>query len=458
MLLPAYFHKRSTAHVWSLGSKVQAQQNTTVTNNISADGYSWANSRPLTIDKYGNRLAIAQRYNGGTKYHTFVYANSTSGAWTDSTLNEGFLVRGTVAYDSVNDFVHVLWMTTQANGGIIYRRYVFTRDGSNNITDIQSDSTVGTRTNLVMDDQSGLEYEHPVMLWLNDAAYGTYGALVAIYAAQSGTGNEIRASMCNLGATATRGQTAGNWAAVVSADTTGIGGGAPPVVFSKLYSSANTGYPYLGINRKTAGTNAKDLYLVYHTGVNPGAFQFRRARWNSGANDWSTGLTTAAAISNVQRSGTDTGYSLKTQLISRPVESVAGDCVYVGFATWKSNASGDTWGFAKIDNADAVTLVDTYSAAGVHSLYPTGDIAYASAKGLLVATYIKTSTGYTYAQLYADTATQGSEVLAFDGATTDIPCIETSADFGGKVAILLRDAINSPVEPYHGWYATLTWT
>jgi hypothetical protein len=180
-----------------------------------------------------------------------------------------------------------------------------------------------------------------------------------------------------------------------------------------------------------------------------------RMRYNSGSSNWSTGLSTPVAVSTIQRAGTDTGYTLKYQLTSNILEDATGLCT-VGLATWKDNANGDTWGFARIaDGTETVTLVDVYSAGGAHSYAPTGHLALDPAKGLLVVSYVKTTTQFAFVQAFAGTTQKIGETALFSAAKVDIPYfLSGNPTVGGAMPMILRD---SPAQPHAGYAGTLLW-
>ena len=73
--------------------------------------------------------------------------------------------------------------------------------------------------------------------------------------------------------------------------------------------------------------------------------------------------------------------------------------------------------------------------------------------------YCVTGTQAVLLEAYDGTAAVGEAVVAFDAAPADIPLLVegASADDGVRIPLLLRDTVNTPVEPYHGWYGTLEW-
>ncbi len=439
---------RSGATEATLTSPLFALQNTTLTNDMGADGYSWSQAIPLIIDAHNKLFAIAEKSSGD---HNFVYCNNpetTTPLWFDNTgySDEIALLRGTAVLDATNDVIHVLWVATGATDGVIYRRYTINRDGSNNITSISKDTSVNLQ--LDFETTGSMQYQHPIMLHMNDGGGdGTYGKLFALWAARNstGSGNELRASMCVLGATADRGKTAGNWVAPVVSDTTGIGN-APQVAYSIIDTNTHADVMYPSAARKAA---TKDVYVFYADGNE--VWKWLRLDWNS--TDWSSGITTPATVTAIQRAGTDTGYNLKAQVGTKPQVDATLDRVYFGFASWKDNTNGDTWSFVYVDNTDTLSAInDIYSANGAHSYAPVGDIQFDSTSHRLAVSYIKTSTQHAYVQLYNGLTQTQSEAILFATEPVDIPLI--SNRFSTELAPFLFRDTNTP---HKGWYGTMLW-
>lgn len=447
----------------SIAAPSFAYQNTTFTNDESDDGTGWTNSRPITVDQYGKLIAIIQRHNSGTKLHTLCYSNDGGATWADSAISSGFLDRGSAVYDSANDLVHVLWNAAAATDGVIYRRYSISRGAANTITGFTQ--VAGVNLQIDFENAGTMAYQHPCILWLNDAGFGANGALLCVWSARNSaaatTKAEIRASLRVLSNTVAD-NTASNWAAPVSAATSLIGQ-SPQVPYSILQSGAGS-IMWPSIGRKTTGTNAKDVYLCYHNGeaAGSGQWRFRRLRWNAGSSNWSTGLSTDTLITASQRAGSDTGYSLKYQLGTYVWEDTAHDRMVYGLATWKSNAAGDTWGLSLLDSADGVTLADAYSAGGVHSFAPTGDICYDATSDRIVAAWLTTTQEYVQAQLFSGATAQGSPQTIYNTVSPsgcDIPLLYPR--LSGKLLVMFRDRVNqtppSGSPRFRGLFGTLTW-
>lgn len=456
----------SSTQVPTLGTASFAAMDTTVSNDLSNDGQSWSQSGatgPLLVTNSDKLVLMSQRNNGGNKQNVWMYSNDGGATWNDDDTSEGFLERAGYAYDADNDLIHALYTALSGNDGIIYRQWSITRDGSGNITGL---ARVGG-INLQLDYDTGvgsMYYQHPIMLHVNDGgADGTYGKLIAIWSARNaGAGkNEIRASMCVLGNTQNQGATAGNWAAPFRASGTDTDtlSNAPQVNYSIILSNSGGSFPSIAhpsAIRKPSGANASDLYIFYHDGGATATqlWAYKRGQWSSANNDWRTGLTAATTISVVQRGGSDTGYTLKGQLGSKPVFDATNDRIYFGLATWKSNALGDTWGYVYIDSAGTVSsLVDVYSAGGAHVYAPCGDIAFDPTAGRLVVSYIKQTTQHAYARLYDGTTAAGVETTLFTTDTVDIPLLYPR--YSNKVLIVLREATGAA--PYTGYFGSIPW-
>lgn len=431
----------------TLGAASVAALNTTVTNDLSPDGFNWAAQQGgLVEDQYGKLIVYAQRYNANTRQCFFVWSNDGGTTWADNTGisgGEGFLVRGSIVYDTSRDCLHSLLCTTNpSDGGIIYRRYTITRDGSNNITSIARVAGVS----VVLDgaggsDSNGLEF--PTILM------PTTNMVVAAWPIRTvAPGGEIRACRCDLTSDADAGGTAANWVHLGTSSTTTIGAapavGSYTIIFSQATQNA---IPYFAV-KKLANNN---LMWVYHTGPTPGSWAYKRSVW--GTTSW-TSLSGATTITNVQRAGTDTGYALKNQLVSQITEDSTGN-VYVGLANWKSNALGDTWTAYKITSADVVSSVDIYSSGGAHSYAPTGDVAYDSVSGRVIVTYEQTTTQDGYIGLLTPALATAQAFAVFESGTNiDIPLIWRTR-YNGKVLLGWRVA-GTP--PQTGRKAFVSWS
>jgi hypothetical protein len=454
----------ATAAGQVLSSPSVALQGTTATADLGADGYSWASGRPLTVDKYGKLIAWAQRHS--LTNHRPIVSNNGGTTWVDVAISgmfdangEGFLTRESSAYDSVNDLLHVIWEGTAFSDGIIYRRYSFTRDGFNNITTITRVSGV----NLQIDaDSSYSDLRNPVILWQN--AGGANGQILVVWGAYyiSGSPNraELRASMRVLSNT-TADNTASNWKAPVTDDATTMTLDAI-VPYSILYSRSNFGtLPQAAIHRKTAGTHINDVYVGFsdgNNGVSGGGWKMLRLPWDSGAADWSNTIV-SVTLDNVLIAGTDTGYSLKYQLVSQISEDVINDRVWVGYALWLSDAAGDTWAARYVDTSDtASSRVVVYSAGGAHSYAPVGDLVADPLTGYVAISYAKTSTTHAYVQVFDGTTQVQAETLLFSGEAVDIPLFWSGGrTAANKLLVLFRSSTGTPTPPYDGYFGTMRW-
>ncbi len=436
-----------------LDDPVFAAMNTTATNDLTADGFSWAQANPLYVDGYGKLITLAQRNGGGTKVHLFCYSNDGGATWHDNALTEGYLERGSFAVDEANDVIHVLWNAAASSDGIIYRRYTITRDASHNITGISKDATV----NLQMDCQTDgtMQYGHPVMIHLST---GEYGSLLAIWSTRNtgaGGGNEIRSSFCVLSSTADAGKSAENWMSTTGTPSSTSIGNTPAVNYFAIHaqSMAETS----GIANASAviiqdGARAQDIAIAYCDGATARAWKYVRLQWESMDGYWSGGLSAITTLSAMTVAGSDTGYPLKHQLGSKIVED--NGTLYFVFPRWPNNVVGDTVTLTRIDTDDGATLVNVYSAGGAHSYAPTCDVYYDAIAQRVVVSYIKTATDAAYIQTFDGVTQKQAETLAFDADKVDIPLIGPKR-IGTKVPLLFREASGSA--PYVGYFGTLEW-
>lgn len=423
-------------------------------DNMSPDGFTWAQGDAIKVDRFGKIITLAQD-NTGNKDIDFVYSNDGGATWSSTALSQGFITRGNFALDETNDIVHVLWLATATSDGMIYRRYNISRDGSNNITGLTRDTNI----NLQLDTNAD-QYEHPVLIYCDDAGFGANGALLAIWSVRNAAGSpqvwEIRASMRVLSNTVAD-NTAGNWAPAVTDSATSITQDAS-VPYSIVSNGSTNTCPRTSAARKASGTNALDVYVCWHEGSDSAPLRMRRMQWNSSNNDWSTGLSsTTTILSTLQRGGTDGGYGFKHELLTQPV--FAGDTVWLGFANWKDNTDGDTWSVIPLTaSGTAGSIIDVYSAGGAHSFAPTGDIAYDATSGHLIVSYLTSdaSQNNNRVQLVTyESGVLGQGPISFTSSeNADIPLLYNGR-YGSKLLLIWRDAMNSPSPPYQGYYATV---
>jgi hypothetical protein len=434
-----------------------AAQRTTTTRQLSADGYSWAQAWPIQVDQYGNLWTIAQAH--GREHH-FVYSNDRGQTWDDSVLAVAGFRRGTIAYDPRHSRVHMLWVSQNAEEGVVYARYTIVHDRQKRISGFKA---AGNSVSLDRQIDGRMSYEYPVLFWLDDSQFGPDGALLAIWSARNDAGthaaSEVRAAMRVLdsGADPTALDT---WQPPLTRDRSSIGNPAQ-VRTSTLFTNRNAGSLGVAALRKQHGLQRGDLYLF---AGDVRGWRFRRATWDAAAGRWRE-LTPSLLLSPMARAGTDHGYSNKFELASKPVEDSATDRVYIAFPTWKNDEAGDTWSFLFLDAADAPSrLVDVYSAGGPHSFAPTGDIVFDPVTARLIVSYIQSDPGKEYAWIAAyDGITQTQPpTLIFDAAPVDIPLlwqgVRYRTDNGDVLPVLFRDAINTPNPPYHGYFGTIAWS
>ena len=465
---PIAFIKRGAPEPALSNASFALMSDATPTNgNMTADGFTWAQGAPMLVDQYGKYISLVQWSNSGTNTNSFVVSNDGGATWSYPThtsmansSGELFITRGSAAYDTINDLVHVLWRAVDPNDGMIYRRYSITRDGSDNIIGFTRVSGI----NLQLDYQTAgtMDYQHPVLIFseYTDTEVGIDGALLAIWGARnsaSGTGtrSEIRASMRVLSNT-TADNTASNWIAPVSASTSAIGQ-SPQVAYSAIVAkAAASSLCHPSAARRSNG----DVVIVYTDGDNTEEIQTVTMEWNWGTYNWSTGVTSPIKVTDIVRSGTDTGYSLKRELITAPHFDAMGN-TYVGFCTWNGT---DTWSYVQVTPAGAVTVVDVYTSdVGDNgaSDFVTGDIMFDSLTGRLVVAYTDLPAKHIYAAVYNGVTQTKAPVSIFSDRPFDIPTLYP-AKIDGNVLVLGRDFNDASTDnpptytpPYDGYFGTV---
>lgn len=437
------------------------------TELLTADGLTWAQGSPMLIDQYGVMIALIQWNNSGTNTNSFIVSNDAGATWAFPThtsmataSGETFITRGAMAYDSINDLVHVLWNAADPGDGVIYRRYSITRNESNAITAFTRVSGV----NLQLDYQNTgtMNYQHPVLIFCDDV--GAEGGLLAIWGARNsasatGTRSEVRASMRVLSNT-TADNTAGNWKAPVSASTSAIGQ-SPQVPYSAIAAkAAAASLCHPSATRLANG----DVFVVYTDGDSTEEIQRVVMVWDNANDDWSNSLSAQVKLTDVVRAGSDSGYSLKREIVTAPHEDADGN-VYVAFSTWKGGGVGDTWSFVSVTPGGTVsTITDVYVAATADcgsDIFVTGDLMYDSVTDRIAVLYTDLPDKHIYAALYDGTTEAQAPFVVFEDAPFDIPTVYPLS-VSGQILVMGRDfnaaAANNPptyTPPYDGWFGTI---
>lgn len=401
-------------------------------DNLSPDGFTWASASPLLVDKNDNLIALAQD-NSGNKEILFAVSSDIT-TWTTYSLAQNFLGRGTMAYDASHDMIHVLWEAQDPGDGIIYRRYTITYSGAT-ITGITRDTNI----NLQLDFGGSAIYSPQLVL--------KGSVLLAIWGTQGTGGFETRSSMRDLSYTAAD-NTAENWLAPVTTSTTTIVQ-TPQVAYTALQTGSLGAFcsPILV---------GSDIYVFLQTSITDGILTVKKMTWNTV--DWSGGLSSPVTIAQTKRAGVDGGYSLKYQLLTKAV--LIGNLLYIGFANWKDNTSGDTFSFKSFNTSDdsVSSYIDVYSASGAHSYAPTGDIAYDSVGSQLVVSYSKTTSLFAYIKTYDTNNSQIQGETLLTDIDQDIPVLLGNTRFQDKLVSITRNTNSNGSAPYQGYVSTMTYS
>lgn len=397
-----YFKKRRSIqnpsqHQEFPSSFTTSNINTTTANDLSSDGLTWSQAHPIVVDSHENMIIDGQRYNSGTTRNGFIIKN-LGDAWHDNTaINDlsGFgeiLVRRSFVLDS-NDIIH--GYAYYNNEVVLYRRYTITRIG-NDIDTINW--TRGTDPNLVFCETVS-SYCHPVTL-----QYGNQ--IVCIVGLTNGGDSQI------IAVRATNNNTD------QLTDFTNIGFNSTNAIATWLTASYSTlmldSTQAIDPNPSALVMSDGTIFVAYTQST---VYRFKKVTFNGSA--WDT-LGSEQTLSNIALAGTDTGYSLKSQLVSKPIQ--IGTSVFIAEAVWASNVLGDTVRLYKIASDNTVTAINVYSANGIHSYAPTFDIS--EDNGRILVSYLKTSNGGTYVRMYdTDLNPLMSEALAYNTNDSDIPLL-----------------------------------
>lgn len=475
----------------ALGNPVAAQMNTTFTNDLSADGFTWAQGAPSFEDKYGNPICLVQRDNdsahGGAKQHNFVYSNTAGASWTDAGIAETAIDRGACAYDGGHDLIHVAMNGQSVSDGIFYRRYLISYTaGTTSISGIARLDSVS----VILDNQQSGEtvsYQHPTALFCEDVTLSgeatTGNTLVVVYGISNtnvaNPGYEVRAVARALTYDANDG-TAGNWRSITSSGGAASGStsliGNTPVTgsYRRLGGSTSAlGTPYPTVGRVPFEGSSKGGVFVYWGQLDAWRRCFLTYSTTAGAVGWTPGSTTT--LDAMALAGTDAGYALKHQLASKITFDPTNRRHYLAYPVWKSDSLGDTLRVSAFNSQtlSRVATLDLYSAGGSNTdvtqdMFVAGDVQWDDVSGALVVVYGDLPRHDVYAATCTtDLALVGAAPLAvpsvFATAPCDIPTIHPSR-VGGKTALVFRDfnagARNNPptyTPPYTGWWLTLDW-
>lgn len=472
----------------ALGNPIAAQMNTTFTNDLSADGFTWAQGAPSFDDKYGNPICLVQRNNSGTKQHNFTYSNTAGASWTDAGIAETAIDRGACAYDGGHDLIHVGYNGQDVSDGIFYRRYLISYTAGT--TQISGIARLDGVSVILDNQQSGetVQYRHPSAIFCEDVTLSgeatTGNTLVIVYGISNtniaNPGYEVRAVARALTYDANDG-TAGNWRSISSS------GGAPSGSTSLIGNTPVTG-SYRRITGATSDTSTPcpSIGRVPFEGTTKGGILAYWGRPTSigrafltyirsgSAAGWSVGSSTQ--LDPMAIAGTDAGYSLKHQLLSKVTFDATNQRHYLAYPVWKSDALGDTWRVCAFDSQtlSRQATLDIYSAGGSNTdagqdMFVAGDVQWDDVSGALVVAYGDLPRHDVYVVTMDKSLNLiGAPPLAVQAAFTTAPCdIPTihPARVGGKTALVFRDfnagaRTNPPTytPPYLGWWLTLDWT
>jgi hypothetical protein len=464
------------APVLTLASPTMAQMTTAAqTKEGDADMITWPAARPLVVDEYGKLILWIQYLNNAnsTKYHVPVVSNDLGATWVlptlsgfnDNALGDIVNIRGADCYDPTSHLMHRVIALTQADGGVYYRQYSFTRDGSNNITGVtrtrQMNLEIGTGT---------MSFESPHALMAGSklvAAWSAYNSATAVKSA-------IRAA-CLVPVGGAADVTNSTWTAPLN-ENAGSG-----VTSDPLSSSFPAGQKYSILAQSAGNAQAHAALAVLASGDlgiatamggtggsgGAGSFYWNKAVWSSGNADWRTGLETALAsdagrltLSAMNRSGSG-GDALKNQRLTKICQA-SGSQVAVGFAAWNGATDGDVVYVALIDptaGASGLTsLTQVYVVGGAHSYAATCDLAWDATAARFVATYIKTSTKNSFFKTYTAAMASGQGETSLHATDVDEPYVHQARINGRTFFYDRRTTAGTLPDKYPAYAGSGAWS
>ncbi len=416
--------------------------------NGGYDAVSWSQGYPIMIDSYGKFIIPVQHHTLGNR---FAYSNNDGSSWSETTTGGDMANRPAAVYDSINDKIHVLITDTDS---ATYKRFIINRDKNYNIVSIELDPTL---TPLALDTEATCtsgEFANPILLWKNTGDEGTIVAFWTTLKTNCGGDNlsASRASMRTLTNTSADG-VASNWAAL---DGTNDSGATAPAVanFDELYSYAGVHshpFQHSALIRGGSGGKAEDIY--HFTTDEDDTHGYRRLAWSSGSSNWSGSWTARAEFGGDVNNAS--GYTLKHELLSKPVYASGHGKVYLGIARYLGGGDGDTQSLYSVDDSDAITLEsNVYSAEGSHCLYPTFDLTYDSVEDELYFFYIISGAssvcGHTYYVTYdGDTFSDPIAYYTVANRSVDIPIVYQNR-YKDKLHLFYRlNSADDPNTPPH---------
>lgn len=432
--------------------------NTTNSNNGGTDAVSWSQAKPFMVDNYGHYIVPISPDVSATVGYKFAYSNDKGTTWAeDDSVTMNF--RTSAVYDSINDKIHIVY---GQGSGIGYKRFTINRDGSNNITGFTQDSSV---TPFFLDDTNSgscsFLMNYPEILFKDS---GSNGMIIVVWDAKktcsSNNISEVRASLRTLSNSSADG-TAANWKALNGVSDSG-GSGPANVDYNVLYqdNTVSASFQHATLIRGGSGTRANDIYFFNND--NNQFAGFRRIAWNASSSNWS-GSWTSRVVFGAKQDELN-GYSLKEQLMTKPVYASGQNRVYIGLAVWLegSNTKGDTQSLYYVDASDNSTDIpalaqNIYSAGGTHCIYPTMDISYDSTNNQIYYFYdtsgSATVCGNVYYKTYdGHTLSSAQPFYSVANRSVDIP-ITYSYILDGKIQLFFRlNNASTPGTPPHQIY------
>lgn len=430
---------------WILFDQSSLAMGTAITTALGPDGFTWAQGKNPTVDQYGKIIAFCQ--SGGALAP--LVSNDGGLTWIDPTRTNfqtgaGEVgVRCSLAYDSIHDKIHALFIwSNAADVAAYYRQFDIVRDGSNNITGI----TKNTAINCLLDRQRtiaagdatndpGVASQHPVMLWLNTDPVGRpHGMLIASWGINVDLGSAVgaanRISTIVLANSSADGNVA-NWRDLAGGSTIAATSPQKPFVAATEMHYRDPG-DYRAWNAYPSVVRLPNGNIASICAFTGDGVYYREAQWNAGTGRWPT-LSAVDVGPKFKRAGTTpAGYSLPHECVTDGHIDTINNRLWYGMIQWINDIDGDAWTFHYVDLAtgefNAADPVDVYSAGASHNgstIFIVGDVHWVEPAAALLVTSTSLPSHLVSAWLFDSSGTQISGPLDFTGVTEpfDIPVI-----------------------------------
>ncbi|MFQ5970300.1 MAG: hypothetical protein ACE5J2_07400, partial [Nitrososphaerales archaeon] len=241
--------------------------NKVVTYSATADSTAFGNERRMIQDQHGNLVAVIT---DSTTIRILYNNDPPTGVWTEATTVTGARSGGgaSIAYDSTNDAVMLVYEDTSALTALQALALTFTKDASNDITAI----TVGSALTITVDNNA----RNPSLWRLHN---GEFGLVVGDDSTSGGRHNDVHGCRIIFASPLTNAPTMQRYDGTQS-ECRKITGN---------YNSPQDGYSIVRptLAQRTGSSNPNDIIVIFDYDSNTGSPFMIKIDWTTGPN-WAT--------------------------------------------------------------------------------------------------------------------------------------------------------------------------